>query len=75
MIAKWKTHCPYNHEEKPAHLQAWRKGWFYRKDHGLVNPPKEIKLKMIKQGVFSSWLEGYFAADKHLLEAKPGVRQ
>lgn len=62
----WKRHCPYANEEQPARRQAWRKGWLYRKNHGSVDPAKEIKLKMFEQGLLTFWLRGYSAANSHL---------
>lgn len=82
MIAKWKEHCPYDNEEHPGLRQAWRKGWFYRKEHGPVRSEEEItrrmeeiKRRMTIRLLFSSWLEGYFAAEEHLQQAKPEFRQ
>ncbi|PSQ70165.1 MAG: hypothetical protein BRD31_04225 [Bacteroidetes bacterium QH_2_64_26] len=73
MIAKWKQHCPYDYEEKPVHRQAWREGWFYRKDHRPV--AKEFERKMAERLPHSPWLQGYSAADEHLQEASPDARQ
>lgn len=75
MTATWKEHCPHDGEEQPARRQAWRKGWFYRMDHGPANPPKAIKLKMFERGLLAFWLRGYSAADEHLEEARPVVRR
>lgn len=70
MAATWKKHCPYDVDEKPARWRAWREGWMYRKEHGPVTPPKETERKMTEQLLFSSWLQGYTAAEEHLQEAE-----
>lgn len=79
MTAVWKKHCPYDINEHPSRWRAWRRGWMYRKTHGPVTPAKKTVRKMIKQRLFSSWLQGYTTAEKSarlldLLEETYGSR-
>lgn len=73
MIAKWKKHCPYDSDENPTYRQAWRKGWFYRKNHRPI--AREIKRRWAEGLPDSPLLQGYYAADEHLEDAMPVVQQ
>lgn len=71
MITTWKKHCPFYTEQQPGLRQAWRKGWFFRKEHGPGRPANAVKLPVL----YPAWLDGYFKADEHRQEAEPEARQ
>lgn len=75
VTSTWKKHCPYDIDQRPACRQAWREGWIYRKDHGSGRPAEEVERRMTRRLLYSSWLQGYSAADDHLPELTPEARR